>query len=1243
MARKLANPQFDMEKHMYHEKNEQSFGHRRGSRSACLLFALGVLSVAIGAPGGARAATIVVDTENDSLDANGDCSLREAIQAANSDAAVDGCTAGAGADTITVPDGTFVLGLTGAGEDGNLTGDLDIYTDMTIEGAGATMTSIRGDGSDRVFDIASAATVEIRNVTVRDGHAPDGMGADGHGEDGGGVRNQGDLTLRDCIVNNNRAGDGGDALLSTEYAGDGGNGGGVFNGGTLELFDCELSGNRAGHGGESPSSNTSRQGDGGDGGAIASSGVVVVNQSVITSNVAGSGGGAGFYFGRAGNGGGISSQSALIVENTTISNNDAGDGSLPGRGGGIDKSGSGLFLVRSSLLVDNQAGQDLDSSSNGQGGAIYALSSGEITNSTLAGNVADYGAGLYTYGSSSSSAAIHISHSTIVDNLDLQINGHALYKSGSYGYLRARNSIVLGNIGGDCSSSVLSAGFNLFGSGSSCPDNNSSDREIAGTELFDAVVHPLAYNGGATLTYALRPGSLAVDAGVCTDANDVVVDEDQRAAPRPSGSQCDIGAFEAPPLPEPELLIATTDEPPGANCGFGGLRLDAGLDNGDGGGIANDGDLQAGEIDRTIFECDDGSGAPVLVAVSAEPEGVNCVLGGTRIASGQDDNGNGTLDDAEIDAESYVCTGAGTDSLVKVVEIEPGSSQCEHGGQRIDVGSDDDRDGDLDDNEIESTSYVCRVAIADDAAAGGCNASGHDAGLWLALFAFLGLLGARRRQTAHEHGPCERVRGRQITGLATLVALAAILGCGGPDGVEASPDAAMPTADAGPSAVLTTNVEDGDIGVSVLITLTAQSSVPLVRDSVNDTTVVLLDSDRGPLRGQVSYDDETQTLAFQPAVPLVWGRTYQFLVQDVITADELGVSSKSVSFTAARPGQRVLNVSYDVETGEVERYTATRRNEAGKRDETYVEPGLDAMWFTEDDVMSAYAQEVMDTGLDYYMVAHTDPGADGQWLTEDDPVSAYARYQHDESGRERTVTHVQGPGPDGEWMTDDDVISYMVSRNYQDGRSHYLMYSFEQGPDGVWGTGDDTVVIAVRFEYFAGVLQRLHFYSESGADQLWGTEDDIVDRYTESLFDERGELVQLQNEYKDAGTDGIWYTDDDTLSSYWIHRYDERNQQIGSDNFRSGPDGEWMTADDEFLSYWRSEFDELGNRTDYAVMGPGPDGVPFNEDDIISLYYEYETPDAGARSFTPQRRRDTYWAQPMTNRFDSVAVYLAAD
>ena len=64
-------------------------------------------------------ATVTVTTLADSLATNGQVSLREALQAANTDMSVDGSAAGAGADTIV-----FAAGLNGDVDLADVTGDM---------------------------------------------------------------------------------------------------------------------------------------------------------------------------------------------------------------------------------------------------------------------------------------------------------------------------------------------------------------------------------------------------------------------------------------------------------------------------------------------------------------------------------------------------------------------------------------------------------------------------------------------------------------------------------------------------------------------------------------------------------------------------------------------------------------------------------------------------------------------------------------------------------------------------------------------------------------------------------------------------------------------------------------------------------------------------------------------------------------------------------------------------------------
>jgi hypothetical protein len=64
----------------------------------------------------------------------------------------------------------------------------------------------------------------------------------------------------------------------------------------------------------------------------------------------------------------------------------------------------------------------------------------------------------------------------------------------------------------------------------------------------------LADNEGPTRTLALVDGSSAVDAATCSSA----VPVDQRAAPRPVGPACDIGAFELGGVVPPSTTTTTT-------------------------------------------------------------------------------------------------------------------------------------------------------------------------------------------------------------------------------------------------------------------------------------------------------------------------------------------------------------------------------------------------------------------------------------------------------------------------------------------------------------------------------------------------------------------------------------------------------------------------------------------------------------------------------------------------------------
>ena len=65
-------------------------------------------------------------TTSDDKAVNGNCTLREAIIAANTKTAVDACPAGSDINLIILKIGKYSLTIKGAGEDAAATGDLDI-------------------------------------------------------------------------------------------------------------------------------------------------------------------------------------------------------------------------------------------------------------------------------------------------------------------------------------------------------------------------------------------------------------------------------------------------------------------------------------------------------------------------------------------------------------------------------------------------------------------------------------------------------------------------------------------------------------------------------------------------------------------------------------------------------------------------------------------------------------------------------------------------------------------------------------------------------------------------------------------------------------------------------------------------------------------------------------------------------------------------------------------------------------
>ena len=154
----------------------------KGLRLLTMAMLMATLAFAVIPAPEARAATILtIDVDNIADDnPGGGCTLREAIDVVNTSlgpgTAPNGCTvtaSGAGSSItyeINLPSYTYTLSGV-AGDDGNLSGDLDIMPSysVSINGAGAGSTIIEGGGIDRVLHIPVAESVAECSWSSRGG------------------------------------------------------------------------------------------------------------------------------------------------------------------------------------------------------------------------------------------------------------------------------------------------------------------------------------------------------------------------------------------------------------------------------------------------------------------------------------------------------------------------------------------------------------------------------------------------------------------------------------------------------------------------------------------------------------------------------------------------------------------------------------------------------------------------------------------------------------------------------------------------------------------------------------------------------------------------------------------------------------------------------------------------------------------------------------------------------------------
>ena len=319
-----------------------------------LIAILLVVAISLTPPQVALAADISVDTFVDDFGTDlGSCSLREAIQAASTNAAFGGCTSGAvGSDTILLQAGVYNLSIAVTPPlDDNSNGDLDILGGSTviINGAGpdSSDTIIQAGAStdagiDRVFHVLSSGNLTLNNVTVRHGNHTVSTS-----NGGGGIYNSGTLTINESTISDNR----------TTVEG----GGGITSNGTLTINNSTINNNQV----------TLNNRDGG-GLAILASTVNNLSNVTISGNSATRNGGGMFVSGST-----VTLNYATIVDNTAANNGVYSNNSTVTFGSSIVAINSGTNCVVNGTGGTASTGYNLEDTNTCSFGAT-----GDIVNSS---------------------------------------------------------------------------------------------------------------------------------------------------------------------------------------------------------------------------------------------------------------------------------------------------------------------------------------------------------------------------------------------------------------------------------------------------------------------------------------------------------------------------------------------------------------------------------------------------------------------------------------------------------------------------------------------------------------------------------------------------------------------------------------------------------------------------------------------------------------------------------------------
>ncbi|MCL4806147.1 MAG: hypothetical protein KJ046_17775, partial [Anaerolineae bacterium] len=473
-----------------------------------------------------HAATITVD---------GTCTLVDAIRAANTNAVVGSCAAGAvGADTIDLQVDTTLTAY--AGNYIGYTGLPAVTSEITIEGNGHTIERDGAAPAFRILYVGPAGDLTLNDVNISGGYDFTNAG-------GGFFVSGGMLTLNNSTVSNNEA----------NFVGGGG-----FNGsGTLIITDSVFS------------YNTSYRGGGiyiDYSGAGTVTTLTTITGSLFEKNTATGHGGA-IYMDKG---------ELNIIDTAVIDNEAAYDG-----GGLKTYYPEALVTITGSTFANNSARQG--------GGMLIREGDVTLINSTLSGNRANStgegGGGVYNQNGS-----LELVNSTVTDNYAFYYGG-GIVQMNPIASTTISRSIISGNIAvfGDANEirflggALITGDHNVFGRGEQTNAAAFTGFSPGGTDvnansdagnipLADILDPTLAANGGPTMTHNLVAGSPALD--MAPDADCVAPSPtdglDQRGFVRPfdvagQGNEvtdtCDAGAVEYLSGPPAAAVFMSTRKP----------------------------------------------------------------------------------------------------------------------------------------------------------------------------------------------------------------------------------------------------------------------------------------------------------------------------------------------------------------------------------------------------------------------------------------------------------------------------------------------------------------------------------------------------------------------------------------------------------------------------------------------------------------------------------------------------------